>query len=449
MDSPRVVVVGAGVSGLATATFLDDVTCTVVEAGDVPGGNVRTDYFEGRVIDRAANGWLDSEPAMTRLLERLELDAHVMPASTRSATRWIYADRKMQAVPLSPMAMLRTRLIPWWAKLRVLLEPLIPRSKKGIEETVHDFVSRRLGRWFVDRMVGPMVAGIYAARPHQLSLAAAFPKMATMEKQYRSLFLAMLAKRRGGAPTGHLQTLPRGAGQLTTAMADRLGETLVCNNPVEGLSKTKDGWRVHCKNGDIDARAVVLACPAPVQAKLVRGLDSSLANALDEIPYAPVTVVVTAWPAGAYDRSPHGFGVLVADGEDLGILGTLFTSEAYPSQSKEGEFLLRTMVGGAVDPEAANLPHQALLNRVFAAHERLLGAQRAEPTLVRVYRHPRGIPQYTLGHPTRVATVKNAETRFNGLYFVGNHLEGIGVKDCAATAERTAQNVRNFLEIGE
>ena len=447
MESPKVVIVGAGVSGLATATFLEDVGCTVVEASETPGGNVRTDHIDGHIIDRAANGWLDSEPAMTRLLENLGLAEDILPASNRSATRWVYADERMQAAPLSPLAMIRTRLIPWWAKIRMLIEPLIPRKKKGVEETVHDFVARRLGHWFVDRMVGPMVAGIYAAQPSQLSLSAAFPKMAAMEKQYRSLFMAMLAKKRGGAPTGHLQTLPKGAGQLTRVMADRLGDHLICNNPVEGLSRTKEGWRVHCKQGDIDARAVVLACPAPVQAKLVRGLDSSVATALDEIPYAPVTVVVTAWPAGAFDRSPHGFGVLVAKGENLGILGTLFTSEAYPSQSKEGEFLLRTMVGGAVDPEAAGLPHQTLLDRVYAAHEKLLGTRRADPTLVRVYRHPHGIPQYTLGHPNRVAAVKAAQTRFHGLFFVGNHLEGIGVKDCAAKAETTATDIRNFLDI--
>jgi len=447
MNSPRVVIVGAGVSGLATASFLDGVPCTVIEASETPGGNVRTDHVEGRVIDRAANGWLDSEPAMDRLLEKLGLAEQVLPASDRSSVRWIYADNKMQAAPLSPPAMLRTRLIPWWAKLRLLLEPLIPRAKKGTDETVHDFVTRRLGRWFVDRMVGPMVAGIYAARPEQLSLAAAFPKMAAMEKQYRSLFIAMLAKRRGGAPAGHLQTLPRGAGQLTTVMAEKLAQSLSCNNPVEGITKTKDGWRVHCKDGDMDASAVVLACPAFVQARLVRGLDSSLATALEEIQYAPVTVVVTAWPAGAFDRSPHGFGVLVAKGEDLGVLGTLFTSEAYPTQSKDGEFLLRTMVGGAVDPEAAGLPHQALLDRVFTAHERILGTRRAEPTLVRVYRHPEGIPQYTVGHPARVSAVKAAQSRFSGLFFVGNHLQGIGVKDCVATAERTAKDIQNFLEI--
>jgi len=441
------VIVGGGVSGLAAANCLDGVDVTVLEAAATAGGNVQTDHIDGRIIDRAANGWLDSEPAMDRMLTRLGLSDDVIRANDRAAIRWIYAGGEMHAAPLTPQAFLSTGLLPWWAKLRVLLEPFIPRGSQASDESVADFVSRRLGRMFVDRMVGPMVAGIYAAKPEELSLAAAFPKMAAMEDEYRSLFLAMLAKRRGGAPTGHLQSLPGGAGQLTEVMSTRLGDRLQCECPAEGLTQTKDGWRVHTPSGDIEADAVILAAPAHAQARLVRGLDSGVAGALDEIAYAPVTVVVSAWPAGAFDRAPTGFGVLVARGERVGVLGSLFTSEAYPHQTKDGEILLRTIVGGAVNPAAANLNHQALLDRVFASHERFFGARRAEPSLVRAYHHPAGIPQYSIGHPARVATVAAASDRYGGLFFGGNHLSGIGVKDCVATGERLANDVRGWLEI--
>ena len=434
-------------SGLATAAFLEGVDVTVLEASDVAGGNVRSEHIDGRVIDCAANGWLDSEPAMDRLLSRLGLTDDVIPASDRADTRWIYADGEMHSAPLSPPALLKTSLIPWWAKLRVLLEPFILRGPKDIDETVEAFVSRRLGPWFVDRMVGPMVAGIYAADPGNLSLAAAFPKMAEMESEYRSLFLAMLAKKRGGAPSGHLQTLPRGAGHLTESLIAHLGASVQCDTPAEGLTRTKNGWRVHTPTGDIDADAVVLACPAPVQARLMRGIDSAVASALDQILYAPVSVVVSAWPAGAFDRAPRGFGVLVARGENVGVLGTLFTSEAYPHQSREGEVLLRTMLGGSIDPASTQLNHQQMLDRVFASHERFFGSRRAEPNLVRTYHHPEGIPQYTVGHPARVAAVAAAQDRFGGLFFAGNHLQGIGIKDCAATGERIASDVRGWLEI--
>jgi len=443
----RVIIVGAGISGLATAAFLDNVDTLVFESSDSHGGNVRTDRIDGRILDRAANGWLDSEPAMTKLLEKLNLSDQIIPVSERAEIRWIYADGRMQPAPLSPKEMLTTSLIPWWAKLRILLEPFIFRGRKETDETVAQFVSRRLGKWFVDRFVGPMVAGIHAARPESLSLKAAFPKMAAMERDYGSLFRAMFAKKRGGAPSGHLQTLQAGAGQLTDTLAQYLGEGLQCDMPVEGLTQTKEGWVVHTKSGEHLADAVVLACPAPAQAKLMRGLDASVAEALDNIEYAPVTVVVSVWAAGSFDQAPNGFGVLVARGEDVGVLGTLFTSCAFPQQCPEGEIILRTMVGGSVNPKAASLPHEQLLELVFAAQEKFLGTQRADPILVRVYRHAAGIPQYTLGHTTRTATVNAAEAKFPGLFFAGNHLDGIGVKDCVGTGHRIAQNVQGWLEI--
>jgi oxygen-dependent protoporphyrinogen oxidase len=442
-----VVIVGGGVSGLATANCLDGVDLIVLEAAASAGGNVRTEHIDGRIIDKGPNGWLNTAPAMDRMLSRLGLSDVVVQANDKAHTRWIYADGKMHPAPLTPSAFFSTSLLPWWAKLRVLMEPFLPRGPEGVDESVAQFVARRLGQKFVDRMVGPMVAGIHAARPEDLSLASAFPKMAEMEAQYRSLFLAMLAKKRGGAPAGQLQTLPQGAGQLTDTMATRLGDRLQCDTAVEGLSQTKDGWRIHTAGGDFDAEAVVLACPAPVQAKLMRGLDAGVAEALDEIPYAPVTVVVSAWPSGTFDQAPSGFGVLAARGERVGVLGTLFTSETYPNQSKSGEILLRTMVGGAVHPAATKLDHQTLLGRVYDAHGLFFGKRRAEPTMVRAYHHPAGIPQYTVGHQSRVGAVCAAADRFGGLFFAGNHLGGIGVKDCVTTGEQVAANVRAWLEL--
>ena len=266
-------------------------------------------------------------------------------------------------------------------------------------------------------------------------------------QKYRSLFLALRARMKAGSsagpagPAGHLQTLRGGAGALTEAMAQRLGEDLVYNAEVTSARPKGTGWEVHTTEGAYEADAVVLACPAPAQAAIVRGMDADLASTLDEIPYAPVAVVVSAWPAGAFDRSPEGFGVLVAPGEDVGVLGTLFTSGVFPGQALEGEILLRTMIGGSVDPEAAMLPHEDLLARAQVSHERFFGAIRTEPLMVQVYRHPKGIPQYTMGHPGRVASVRAAQSRIPGLFFTGNHLEGIGVKDCAASGERTAEAV--------
>ncbi len=449
----RVVIVGGGISGLSTAAFLEKsgIHVTVIESADTAGGNVRTDRIEGRILDRSATGWLNTEPAMDRLLKQAGLDNKIVPARDKGATRWIYADGRMHAAPLTPPAFIQSQLLPWWAKLRVLLEPFISRGTAE-DESVADFVRRRLGQSFVDRLVGPMVAGIHAASPEDLSIRAAFPRMVQMEQEHRSLFLAMRAKKNAGAasggpagPGGHLETLEGGAGTLTDTLAIRLGSRLHCGVEVTAVRPDRSGWTVHTSEGPMEADAVVLACPAPSAATIVRGIDASLAGTLDAIPYAPVTVAITAWPAGSWDRTPEGFGVLVARGESVGVLGTLFTSGVFPGQSREGEFLLRTMLGGSVDPGSAQLSHQRLTNRVTTALSTFFGEQRAEPLMTQVYRHPKGIPQYTIGHPGRVATIRSAEKRHPGLFFTGNHLDGVGVKDCVAAAERTAHAARSML----
>lgn len=447
-----VVVVGAGISGLATATFLRDTAPVVVfEKSARPGGNVVSDEVEGRVLDRGANGWLNNEPAMGRLLARAGLSEAVVPAGPKAKVRWIYADGALQAAPLSPPALLRTRLLSWSAKLRLLLEPFRGRGPADRDESVGDFIRRRLGPGLLDRMVGPMVAGIYAADPDRLSLRAAFGRLQAMEAEHGSLLAALVRTRGSGGPRGHLETLPGGAGTLTQTLADQLGDSLRTGVAVTAVERRRGLWRVHTDQGSLDAQAVVLACPAPVQARLVRSVDPEAAAALGRIAYAPVAVVATAWAKDAFPRSPDGFGVLHARGAvgavegAHGVLGTLFTSCVFPEQGRPDEHLLRTILGGAVAPEVVELDDQALLGRVTAALSAMLGTPSGPPRLVRVYRKPMAIPQYAVGHLEGVAVVRAAQGRHPGLFFVGNHLQGIGVKDCARAGEEAAAAVGAWL----
>ena len=447
---PSVLVVGAGVSGLSAATFLAarGMEVQVLEAGAEAGGNVRTELVDGRTIDRAANGWLDSEPAMDRLLALLELGDATIRASDAYGTRWIFADGQLHPAPLSPPAMIKTRLLSWPAKLRMLLEPLMPRGPKDRDESVADFVGRRLGTAAVDRLVGPMVAGIHAADPAELSLASAFPRMKELETTYGSLVRAMLALKRGGAPPGHLCTLPGGAGALTARMADKLGDRLLLGAKVHSLVRKGDRWGVQAEGGDLMADAVLFACPAGAQARLLRPFAAPAADALAQIPYAPIAVIVTGWPEDAFPNPPQGFGALLARGEPArqgGVLGTVFSSRIFPQQGLAGEVLLRTMIGGSIAPEAVAQDDQALLGAVTQHLSMLFGEPKGPPSFTWLTRHAAGIPGYRPGHGQRVATVRAAERAFPGLFFAGNHLEGIGVKDCAREGEKAAGRVEALL----
>jgi len=296
-----------------------------------------------------------------------------------------------------------------------------------------------------------MVAGVYAADPETLSLAAALPRMAQLEDEHRSLLLAALKLTRGSAPRGHLHTLQGGVGTLTGRMAELLGDRLQTEAPVEGLEQRRDGaWLVHGPGGTVEADAVVLACPADVQARLVRGLDPEAAEALDAIPYAPIAVVITASPAGSWDHNPDGFGVLVApESREGGVLGTLFTSCVFPGHVPDGEVLLRTLIGGAACPEATTMSDAQLLGWTRQHHSRFFGTERAAPIFHRIHRHDAGIPQYLPGHLGRVQVVRQAQHRLPGLFFHGNHLDGIAVKDCARASRDLAEQVRAHLELTE
>ena len=438
-----VVVVGAGVSGLALATFLraapDAPDVLVLEAAAHAGGNVRSDREGGRILDRAANGWLSGEPAMERLLDLLDLRGDLVPASPAARERFVWAGGRLHAVPLGPVALARSDLLTFGEKLRMLREPFVPRGDAS-EESVAEFARRRLGPAVVDRLVGPMVAGVFAGDPEALSLAAAFPRMAELEREHGSLFRAMVQLGGGGAPRGHLTTLRGGAGQLGERMAERLGERVRLGCAVTALAPRPRGWRLETTSGPVDADVVALAAPAYAQAPLVRPHAPGAADALDDIPYAPIAVVMTSFAEGSFRTPPRGFGVLRARGEPLAALGTLFTSRFFPHEAPSGEVFLRSMVGGASDP--VDPDDDVLRKRVLEDLDRMFGLL-ADPALVRIVRHPRGIPQYTRGHLARVSAVHASERP--DLFFTGSHLEGVGVKDCARAGETVAARIRAAL----
>lgn len=438
----RIVVVGSGISGLATAEWLrGDHEVVVLEAAERAGGNVATERGDGFTLERSANGFLDNEPAMARLIERVGLEDRVLPAT--DGPRYLFHGDQLVAVPGGPGALLRTPLLPWWAKLRLALEPF--QGPGQDEESIATFAARRLGALAGERLVGTMVQGIWAGKAEELSLPACFPKMRGMEREHGSLIRAMRARKTGTAvaagPPGHLTSFGDGLGTLTGALAERVG--VQTGVPATGL---QPGWRVQTPQGPVQADAVVLATPAHVSAKLLGELDADAADALAAIPYVPVAVVCQAVPRAGWSP-PDGFGVLVPRAQDLDVLGTLFTSNLFPAHAPDDQFLLRSMVGGSIKPQLVGLDDDALVARVRAASERLLGPL---PQVSRsaVFRHPQGIPQYTLGHRGRVARVRAGEARLPGLFLTGNHLEGVAVKDCVRDGERTASRVAAFLAAG-
>ena len=445
----QVVIVGGGIAGLATAHFLREadvgVELTVVEAGPQAGGKVRTLHQDGRHLDLGPNGWLSGEPAMDRLLDELDLLELVVAPAPAAQRRWVHVEGHTHEVPGSPPALLSSPLLSPSARLRILGDLFLPTG--DLDLTVGAWAARRFGTEAVDRLVAPMIAGIHGADPYSLSLAAALPRLHALAQEHRSLILGGIRRARSGQPRPVLQTLPRGAGQLTETLAGRLGPALHLSTSARAIEVRDHRWRIHVEPGEhLDADAVVLACPAATQARLVRGLDPELAAPLDAITTAPMGVLIGRAEPETWPREPDGFGVLASRGTDLGgALGVLFTSCVFPDQARPGEHLFRVFLGGSMHPEVLELDDQELIGRARAALDKILGVARRPFEVLHLGRHPQAIPQYTPGHLDRVAAIRAREARHPGLFCTGNHLEGIAVKDTVRAALSTAERVRTML----
>lgn len=453
MDT-TVCVIGGGISGLAIASFLaldpDEgpaIDVQLLEAAERPGGVAWSERIDGRLVERGPASWLSGEPTLDRLIALAGLQDRVLAADPGAKARWIWANDALQPVPSSPPALLSSKLLSLGGKLRLLCEPLIGRADSRREESVAEFFRRRLGAQVIDALVAPMVAGVFGADPHRLSVKAAFPKLWAMEQEHGSLLLAAIRGRKSSGPRAGLQGIEDGAGTLTRGIADLLGDRVRTGQHVKAVEARGEGWRVHTDQGYVDARAVVLASPAYAQAAALRGLDPGAARALDEIPYAPIAVCTVAWPADAFPRPPVGFGVLVsASGRrDVPVLGTIFVSSVFPSHAAPGELLLRTLVGGTPDPRGAFLDHQELGRRAHHAHARFLGSPKGTPLMTHIVQHARAIPQFRKGHLHRVAVARQLQVRHPGVFLAGNHLDGPGMRDCVKTAHTVSREVRAWL----
>jgi protoporphyrinogen/coproporphyrinogen III oxidase len=453
-ETHDLVVVGAGISGLALACFarragLRDVV--VLEAAGRPGGKVQTEWIDGFCCEWGPQGFLDNVPETLELVRDLGLHDELLPADDDASNRFIVRGGRLRKLPASPRAFLLSSVLSLPGRLRVLAEPFRPRGPE--EESVAEFATRRIGREAAEVLVDAMVTGVYAGDPTRLSLPATFPRMREMEREHGSLTRAMIAKARarkraGGdakgagpaGPGGVLTTLRRGMQELTDAIGASLDAGLRLRAPVRHVRRAGSGFAVDLGDGGtlLAARVALAVPPSAAAAILDRLLPSEAIAALRDIPSVRVAVVMTAY------RSPHpfhdpcrGFGFLVPGREHRRILGTIFYNSTFPPHAVAGTTLLRTLVGGARAGDLVGLDDADLLAAVRAEHAELLGGDPV-PDLVHVMRHDVAIPQYTLGHVRRIATIEGAVAEAPGLVVTGNGLHGIALNSCVAEAKRLA-----------
>jgi oxygen-dependent protoporphyrinogen oxidase len=449
-----IVVVGAGISGLAVALEVRERASVVcLEASPHAGGNVRTDRVDGFLCEWGANGFLDDAPATLDLVRKLGLEPRLVRPAAEAAARFVFRAGRLRKLPSGLASFLGSGTLSPGGRLRVLTEPFRAARAGAAEESVFDFAARRLGLEAAEILVDAMITGIHAGDPRRLSIAATFPRLPEMERAHGSLVRGLLAsaraKRREGTPRARLTSFPEGMGELTGALARAVGPSLVLGARVARIEeRSGGGHRVHLAEGaPIDACAVVLACPASSAAELVRPLDGEMATAMERIPYAAIAVVHAGFDARDLTERPRGFGFLVPRGQGPRVLGTIWASSVFPGRAPEGGVLLTTMLGGARDPAAAGLADADLVSIVREDLRAAMGIE-APPRFVRIYRHPRGIPQYEVGHLDLVAKLDDRLRSHPGLFVAGCSYRGVSVNACVEDARTVASGVLRHVAAG-
>jgi len=459
----KIIIIGGGISGLATAWLLrskaqaagKELDITLLEKEERPGGKIRSIKAEGYTCEWGPNGFLDSKPQTLDLCRKLGVDNNLHRSNDNARKRFIFSGGKLHQLPDGGPAFLKSSLISWPGKLRLALEPtpFIAAAPAGVDETLADFGRRRLGGEALDKLIAPMVSGIFAGDPETMSLISCFPRIAELEREYGGLIRAMimLAKKKrreqaagkvvssAAGPGGTLTSFREGIQYLADAMAASLGDLV---KPGTAVTRVEKGaglpYLVHCSDGSqYGADQVIIASPAFAAAEMLSAMDGAIAGTLRRIPYASMTVVCFGYSRGQIGRSLDGFGYLIPKKEGLSTLGTLWDSSMFENRAPEGKVLLRSMMGGACFPEYVNLSDDEVVARVRKDLQLTMGID-AAPEFVRVFRHPQAIPQYTVGHGSRLQGLENALRAYPGLILTGNSYRGIGLNDCVAAAERAA-----------
>jgi oxygen-dependent protoporphyrinogen oxidase len=450
-------IVGGGPSGMAVAWELlrrgqacgYDLELELFEQLPRPGGKVWTERRDGYLIEQGPEGFLSSSPRTLELAAELGIAEDATPASTESDARYVYADGRLHRVPTGPPGMLRSKILSVGGRLRLFCEPFMPRGHNG-EESVTAFATRRLGWQAAERLVGPMVSGIHAGDPARLSMAAAFPRLVELEQRYGSLTRGLIASRReakhtgarvGGpsGPAGRLTSFRHGLRQLMEALRENIGDVVRFGSEVVEVWREKGQWRMGLAvGGERSFDGLVIATEPWHAATLLRPVDGELAASLEGIPSTPVAAVALGFREDEIGGPPSGFGFLVPRGEGVRILGCLWSSSTFPNRAPEGGVLLRALLGGMLDQQAVSLGDEDILDVVLRDLKRTMGITVA-PELVRIFRYPRAIPQYTLGHLERLDVVDTRLNALPGLFLHGNGYRGVSLNDCLRLAGQIAE----------
>lgn len=453
-----VVVIGGGIAGLTAAYELGrlaaaegrDLRVGLVEGAPRLGGKIVSDAVDGFLLEGGPDSFLARKPWALELARELGLESRVAAADGEPRTTFVVHCGRLVPLPTGISSLLRSPLLSWGAKLRLGLERFRPPRLDESDESVAAFVRRRLGAEALERLAEPLLAHVHVADVERMSLRATYPQLAEIEARHGSLTRGVAAMRRHAAPGAPVfLTLRGGIGELVHRLAERLPpESLRLGRPVRALEAVPGGgWAVRLAGGEtMRTAAVVLAVPAFAAAELVAPLDAELGRRLRAVRYVSLATLSLAYRRREVAHPLAGYGFFVPRREVRTVLASTWTSSKFAGRVPDDDHvLLRVFLGGALGEEALGGDDDTLVDRARADLRDLMGLG-ATPVLARLYRWPRGYPQYEVGHRERVRAIAAALPP--GLAVAGSAYHGVGLPDCVKSAREAARTVLSGLGEG-
>ena len=451
-----VIVIGAGISGLAAAYELHrrGLQVRLLEASGHAGGVITTERFDGWVIDGGPDSLLVQKPAAVALCRELGIADRLVSTLT-PRTAYVLRDDRFHAIqegsflgfPITFGALARSSLFTIGGRLRMACEALIPRGGDGEDESIASFVRRRFGQEAADYLADPLLAGIHAGDAERLSLRALFPRLLEAERQSGSVIRAFRALHVKPSPQGAFVSLPGGIGELVESLTAALPGAMGSLSTRVTEIRRAGTYVIQSTAGVHESRAVILAVPAYAAAGLLGHFDTSLAALCEAVPYASTATVAFGFRREQVSHPLQGSGFVVPRVERRALLAGTWVTSKWPGRAAEGRVLLRGFLGGGRDPHRLERSNEELIDTAREELTELLGIT-GEPLFARLFRFTRQSPQYEVGHLQRVAAIDQRLAAIPGLFVTGSGFHSIGIPDCIADGRETASHAAAFVRAG-
>lgn len=452
-ESRQVVIVGAGISGLSAAYTLRQagIDFLVVDRAPRAGGVIETRHIEGCLVEGGPDSYLSQKPWATALIRKLGMEDDLI--GSNDARRKTFIVRKGQLVPMPDgllmmiptrvMPMAATRLLSWPAKIRMALELFRgkPAGSQDEDRSVAEFFRSHYGQEAVDYLAEPLLAGVYGGDPEKLSAQSVLGRFVEIERRHGSLSRGVLRERKAAPRQSHaplFRSLRNGMGSLVERLVAGIGlERFLLGSAVHEIEHRNGEYVVRLAGRSIAAKQVILALPAYASGTLIEKLDAAATSLLQQIRYNSSATVALVYNTRDLPHLPEGFGFLVPRRERRSLVAATYVQNKFPHRVPEGKILLRCFVGNAAEENEGLRGDTQLVRAVREDLQRLTGLG-AAPAAQAVFRWPRAMAQYEVGHASIVAQVRERLAAFPGLHLAGNAFEGIGIPDCVRVGEDCA-----------